>query len=43
MRIILASIIGLMAGGISSSVVVSLKGPVFHWEMAGTLSKHERA
>ena len=35
MRIILASLTGLLVGGASCSLIVSLKGPVFHWEMAG--------
>jgi hypothetical protein len=35
MRIVLATVVGLLVGGVSSSVVVAIKGPVFHWEMAG--------
>ncbi|WP_231936522.1 hypothetical protein [Bythopirellula polymerisocia] len=35
MRIILASLAGMLIGGASCSLVVSHKGPVFHWEMAG--------
>jgi len=35
MRIILAVVLGIVIAGVSSSVIVSLKGPVFAWEMAG--------
>ena len=35
MHTILASLAGLIVGGASCLLVVSLKGPVFHWEMAG--------
>ena len=35
MRIVLATVTGLLVGGVSSSVIVAMKGPVFHWEMAG--------
>ena len=35
MRIVLAIVTGLLVGGVSSSVIVAIKGPVFHWEMAG--------
>ncbi len=35
MRIVLATVAGLLVGGVTSSVVVAMKGPVFHWEMAG--------
>jgi hypothetical protein len=35
MRIVLAAVTGLLVGGVSSAAVVAIKGPVFHWEMAG--------
>jgi len=35
MRIIVAAVLGMIVGGVSSSVIVFLKGSVFHWEMAG--------
>jgi len=35
MRIILAVVLGIVVASVSSSVIVSLKGPVFAWEMAG--------
>ena len=35
MRIFRAGVIGLVVGGVSSSIIVSIKGPVFHWELAG--------
>jgi hypothetical protein len=34
-RIILATVAGSLVGGVSSSVIVAIQGPVFHWEMAG--------
>jgi hypothetical protein len=37
MRTLLAGIIGLVVGGAFSSMIVSIKGPVFHWEMAGMI------
>ena len=37
MRTVFACVIGLVVGGASSSVVISIKGPVFHWEMAGMI------
>jgi hypothetical protein len=37
MRIIPAVVLGMVVGGASSSVIVSLKGPVFAWEMAGMI------
>ena len=37
MRILVAVVLGLVVGGVSSSVIVALKGPVFHWEMAGMI------
>jgi hypothetical protein len=35
MRTFSAGVIGLVVGGVSSSMIVSIKGSVFHWEMAG--------
>ena len=35
MHVILAAIVGVVVGGASSSLIVAIKGPVFHWEMAG--------
>lgn len=35
MHVILAAIVGLVVGGASGSLIVGIKGPVFHWEMAG--------
>ena len=37
MRIIPAVVLGMVVGGASSFVIVSLKGPVFAWEMAGMI------
>ena len=37
MRIILASVIGVVVGALSSLAIVSLKRPVFEWEMAGMI------
>jgi len=34
-RIFLAAVAGLLVGGVTSSVLVAMKSPVFHWEMAG--------
>ena len=37
MRILVAVVLGMVVGGVSSSAIVAVKGPVFHWEMAGMI------